>query len=360
MRHLLRGLIGLYRAMVRLYPRGIREEYGQEMIDVFRDSVRHVAPSGFSSIFRLISRELLDWPSVLFQAHLDSLRGISLIEMMPLPLSSLTAAHEKDWIMKEGNDISTMSKRQMIRSALPPLLLGLGIMGSAMVRTDVWYRLPRWQLYLSGTVVLLSGLVVGAVTLIVLFRGLPDWGLTWLGTAFMGFTLFTQVLTGEAAEEGWFSISATLEAALGLGFFFSGVLLLTMIADQGLPQAGLFTMAAAGTLGLSLLQGVTAAPFNRDDIALLAGPLGLLFASLIFLYIRRSGWERIAAFTVLGLSNIGIAIIANQAWGSWLEERGAPSPLLPLLVLITGLLISGPVFGKLLPPIKRKVLGSGS
>ena len=53
-----------------------------------------------------------------------------------------------------------MDKRQVVLAALPPALLGLGIMAAALIRTDVWYRLPTWQLYLSMAVVLIPGIVV--------------------------------------------------------------------------------------------------------------------------------------------------------------------------------------------------------
>lgn len=242
----------------------------------------------------------------------------------------------------------TMGKRQVLLAALPPLLLGLGIMISSLIRTDVWYRLPTWQLYLSVVVVMIPGIVVSLGGLRAIQKRLPDWGLTWVGTAFMGFTLFTQVFVSEGTQEGWLAITPAIELVLGITFLLTGLTLLTIIARRGWSQAGLFTIAVASTMGLSLFQSMTAAPFNRDDIALFAGPLGLIFGSLIYLYIRQSALTRIVIIAGVGFINTAVALIASNAWGSWLENRGAPSPLVPLLIILTGLLLSGPVTGLLM------------
>ena len=128
-----------------------------------------------------------------------------------------------------------------------------------------------------------------------------------------------------------FMCTRTMGHPQELQFFFTGLVLLFLIAWRGLPQAGLFTIAVACTMGLSLFQSLTAAPFNRDDIALFAGPLGLIFGILIYVYIIQSGIVRIVIIAGVGLVNTMVALIATNTWSSWLDNRGAPSPLLPLL-----------------------------
>jgi hypothetical protein len=59
----------------------------------------------------------------------------------------------------------------------------------------------------------------------------------------------------------------------------------------------------------------------------------------------------------IGITNVVVVLIATNAWKSWIENRGATSPLLPLLVILTGLLLSGPLSALVLKPLKR--LGNG-
>jgi hypothetical protein len=226
-------------------------------------------------------------------------------------------------------------------------------MVSAIIRTDVWYRLPTWQLYLSAAVLLVAGIAVAVLALHALARRLPVWGWTWLGAGFIGFTLSTQVVLGELADETALSLSTAAEAALALTFFLAGLVLLILAALRGWAQAGLFTMAAAATMGLGLVQSLTAAPFNRDDLALLAGPLGLLFGLFLYYYIRRPGSTRLILLACVALLNGGIVLLTTRALASWFASRGAVSPVLPLLFLITGLLLSGPLSGWAMKSLRR-------
>jgi hypothetical protein len=89
----------------------------------------------------------------------------------------------------------------------------------------------------------------------------------------------------------------------------------------------------------------TNAPFYRWDLALLAGPLGLLIALLTCVYVRRPGVARIGAMAGIGLASVAAAVIVDQAWQTWLAARGKPSPLLPFLILLAGALLAGPVLG---------------
>jgi len=97
-------------------------------------------------------------------------------------------------------------------------------------------------------------------------------------------------------------------------------------------------------------------PFYRRDVALLAVPLGLLVAALTYVYARGSDLARIVVLVGIELVNVGIAWAAERVWQDWLLARGQPSPLLPLLVLLTGALLAGPLLGLLGRPL-RGVLG---
>ncbi len=339
-------LCRLHRGMVRCYPRPVREEFGKEMQAVFREAMASAWSSGRRAAFGLLIRELIDWPFAVFSAHFDTLadRNPSLAEK-PMSEAALAGRRNTRWRI-------SMSKRPFF-AALPPVLLGLGIMASALIRTDVWYWLPTWQLYLSAAVPLVAGLVVAAMGLLAVLKRLPTWGVSWVGTAFMGSTLLVKVIVEEGTEEGWLLLPPLVQAALALAFLLAGGLLLLIMAKRGWEHAGLFTMAAAGTLGLSLLQSMTAAPFNRDDLALLAGPMGTLFGVLLYVYILRPGTRRIAALAGIGMLNAGVVLVTTDALESPFARRGSPSPLLPLLLIITGLLLAGPLTGVLFRPRRQ-------
>lgn len=348
----------LYRGMIYCYPKLIREQFGEEMIGVFTEANERACQQGFKAVFGFIIRELIDWPYALLHACIDVIK----IQYHRLRRDSdagvlmIGQPVESEIEMFVQGRLPKTNKRKSVLISLPLALLGLGIMLSALIRTDVWYRLPAWQLYLSVGVLLLPGVFVAAIALLAIIKRIPDWGLTWVGCAFMGFTLSFQVAVSEFAEEGMLSIPPAIEVILGLTFFLAGLTLLLLVATRGWARAGLFTMAVAGTMGLSLFQALTAAPFNRDDVAIFAGPLGFIFALLMYLYI---GWDPGKRWLILSgfvLVNTAVVFISTNTLRPWFESSGAADPVLPLLVIITGLLLSGPLSGVLLRQlVDRKV-----
>lgn len=103
---------------------------------------------------------------------------------------------------------------------------------------------------------------------------------------------------------------------------------------------------------------VTAGPFNRFDLALLAGPLGLLVAALIYAYARGASLTRIGVLVCVGLLNAGLCWMAGRVWQSWYLSRGETSAVWPLLAILTGTLLAGPVLGLIGRPL-RHALGRG-
>lgn len=345
-----------YGWLLRLYPRPFYEAFGQEMEDVFREAMDAALRSREKwGALVLFLRELRDWPGALLIAHMDHVRNRLVLRSLKgedrIAADALARSGEAGM---DGRDaLKDVTRKQARGMALPPLILGVAIAAAALIRTDVWYRLPSWQLYLSAAVPLLAGVVVAIVALIALLRRMPSWGLTWIGTGFLGFTMTVQVVLGELVEETAFTLSPVAESVLAAAFFLTGLLLLFFAARVGWAHAGLLTLAAAATMGLALLQSVTAAPFNRDDLALLAGPAGLVFAALIYFYVVETGLSRYLTIAATGLFNVGVVLLTTNALSSWLAARDAPSPIVPLLVLITGLLLSGPISGVMLKPLRR-------
>ncbi len=238
-------------------------------------------------------------------------------------------------------------------AALPPFLLGLGILLNALTFGGPWYAVPPWRLYLGIALELIPAVAIAVGALIALWRRLPDWGYTWLGAALMLLAGGIKVLAEERAEAGQFLISPAGDIAVVVLVLLAGLAALGAAALRGWAQAGMVSIGLATALALSLCATAANAPFYRYDLALLAGPLGLLTAALTYLYARRSGPIRLAAIAGIGLASVGAAWGVNQAWQTWVLARGQPSPLWPFLVLLVGSLLAGPCLGLLAQPLRR-------
>jgi hypothetical protein len=248
---------------------------------------------------------------------------------------------------------SEPDRSRSLIAALPPLILGLGILFNALIVGAPWYTVSLWRLYLGIALQLLAAAVIAVGGIIALWRRLPHWGYTWLGAALMLLALGIKMLAEERAETGQFLISPAGDIAVMVLVLLAGLVALGAAALRGWAQAGMVSIGLATTLALSLCATATNAPFYRYDLALLAGPLGLLTAAFTYLYARRSGPVRLAAIAAIGLAGIGTSWAVSQAWTSWLLSREQPSPLLPFLILLVGSLLAGPCLGLLAQPLGR-------
>jgi hypothetical protein len=107
-----------------------------------------------------------------------------------------------------------------------------------------------------------------------------------------------------------------------------------------------------------LWQAVAAAPFNRYDIAIFALPLGILMAVLIYLYIKGSDTSRV--FVIIGVAALDVFVIyiAGAAWDTWRENLSKPSLQLPLIIILTTLLMTGPIAAGIMRPIRSFLIKS--
>lgn len=344
----------LQRGLLRFYPRGFRAEFEREMAEVFSDLAGEVVGT---KLLRIFLRELRDWPRAVLREHWLALKqGRALRSGRPLRLS-LIAPLDPRRIMMDTMDQAHLlrpeDKRAAAVAGLPLVLLGLGIGINAAVYQGPWYAVPPWRLYLSIGLGLAPMALIGLGALLAIVRRLPIWGWSWLGTAFMGVVLFVKTLVEEMADEGRPLTTPAGEAAILVLFLAIGGALVAAAAWRGWRQAGLVSLGLAGTLGLSLFMAVTAAPFNRTDLALLAAPLSALMAWLIYLYARGSDRLRLALFFGMGALNLGVIALANQVWMVWLDAHGSVSPIIPLLVLTLLMLLVGPAAALILRPLQR-------
>jgi hypothetical protein len=359
---LLQIISALYGRLLWFYPRGFRSEFEQEMHMVFYDALVEAAEKGLLYLLRLCLRELQDWPGAAFKEHWHSLQerlrtddalmsddGHRIVIMPGQEKNPMTN------VFGNGNRMMD-DKRLALTAGLPPFLLGLGVALSSLLHGAQWQSMPSWRFYLSIAALLIPAAVVAGGGLFALFKKMPDWSLTWVGTGFIGFVLLLKGIADEQADVGKFLISQSGDSILTIVLFIIGLGLLGIVSLRGWRNAGLLSIGLSVTLGLSVCGYITAAPFNRHDLSLIALPVGLLLALLIYLYIRGSDMTRFAVLLGVAILNVGTVLMANQVWRDWLTSRNKPSPILPLLVLIMALLLSGPVMGAMVQPI-RKALG---
>lgn len=163
---LLAALLTAYRALLRTYPRPMQAAFGAEMEGVFRQALAAAHRQGAPALIGLCLRELRDWPTAVWRAHLA---GWPRAQEMT---SMLTTTADI-----QPEDRTRASWAGTIAGALPFLLFGLasvlnelpgGLGGSAV------YAYP------AAYLLILVGLVVGWV------RGFPGWSLIYLGWGLIG------------------------------------------------------------------------------------------------------------------------------------------------------------------------------
>jgi hypothetical protein len=70
-----RGIVGLYALLLRLYPRGFRAEFGEEMQAIFSDAVAEAARGGVGPLVRVCLREFRDLPGALIREYGSVIRN---------------------------------------------------------------------------------------------------------------------------------------------------------------------------------------------------------------------------------------------------------------------------------------------
>lgn len=345
--------VRIYRTLLRLTPKRFRQTFENEMIQVFMMGSTH-AHQGHSFPFDFYYRELRDLPALVMGEHRSLILEKAHYRLSQITDTSFYLQKEQYKMGYTRNEVRTfdLDRREIIIASLPPIILGLGITTASLITHEPWYTLPQWRLMLSIAILLASGFLIGCGATYALFRRIPDWGYTWVGTAFMGTVLFLQTILGELSDEGKLFISDEVGMALAICFMLIGFILLVFSAWRGWQRAGLFSITISSTFALSLWQAVVAAPFNRHDVAIFALPFALLLAILIYRYFKGSDTTRVLVIFGVAVLNVFVIFIAVAAWNSWLENAGKPSPLLPLIIILTTLLAVGPLAAGIMRPIR--------
>jgi hypothetical protein len=99
-------------------------------------------------------------------------------------------------------------------------------------------------------------------------------------------------------------------------------------------------------LSLGVVSWASAAPFSRLDVALLAGPLGLVYGGLLYGFVTGPPARRAALLAVGGLLCLGtMASVEYGLFWQWRLNHGEAGQIWVLLTVGVALLAFGPVVG---------------
>jgi hypothetical protein len=331
----------IYAFLTFLYPYGFRQDFASEMQAVFHEKLSAASKTGRWALWHDFWKELYGLPMAILTEYWFAFRDTFGRGIMFL------ITDDKSWRIE--------NRRDAIIASLPPVLMGLGIALGALIVWEPWYAIPRWRLLTGFAVMMLPGLVIGLGGLWALIKRIPPWGPIWVGAAGMGLVLFVKVLAEEQADAGLPLVSPVMDIVIGILILLGIAVLIGVSAWQGWRHAGMISLGFATMAGMASFSMATAAPFNRYDLALLAAPVGLAMASLIYLYLRKGDGSRVVTILVFGVMNAVVFFIVSSIWNL---PEGDPSPVIPFLVVLTGALLVGPIAGLVGRPVRRVIQGS--
>lgn len=196
-------LIYAYARLFRLYPRGFRDEFAEEMPIVFRDSINDATRDGILQLLLTCSRELGGLPFNILREFWHEFRRKETTmaangKIEPKSVMDVRAGHGEAWI-----------------AALPFVLFGIASMIGKI-------RLPFLGVYteLAFYAIVLLGLFIG------LIREFPRWAFSYLGWTLVfawwwtnmhteGLKIFGYTMHNEAwGWRIWFPLFFTIGLAL--------------------------------------------------------------------------------------------------------------------------------------------------
>lgn len=151
-------LCKLYAALLRLYPKAFREEFGEELQSVFELSLSEAAAQGGFEIESLFLHELISLPKAALFEHLRERRKA---------------------VMKSSFDFASGSWKEFLTALLPFFLAGgvtplLNYLGSAGIASNAVRTVVMLTLFGLFLILLALGMK----------RGMPRWSMPYLGFLF--------------------------------------------------------------------------------------------------------------------------------------------------------------------------------
>jgi hypothetical protein len=329
------------------------------MCDVFGLAIEDARSTGANTLFMTIYRELRDFPKIVLSEHWQTIKTSTWRPFFQSFFGIQTGSNA-EVVRRNGmtnfqnlENLDLDSKRHRIITALPVLLFGLGIAVTSLTRGGPWHSVPEWRLILSIALGLLPMAVIAIVGIIAFLRRLPDWGLTWIGSAFMGMLILVKTIAEELAEVGQRIISEPVEIGIVILLFFAGMALLVIVGMRGWQRGGLLSIGFSVIFSLTFFWAVIAAPFYRHDLAIWAGPFSFLLAALTYFYTQASNTSRLIILFGIGIINIAGLLTANTIWQDWSQSQGRSQSAIPFVIFMLMFLVCGPIMGLITKPIEK-------
>jgi hypothetical protein len=253
------------------------------------------------------------------------------------------------------------TKRDALLAALPPMLLGLSIAISLLLRA------PLSRLVIGGPTrihcIITGGMAVGigvlvlaALTLVIgglvaAARRLPPWGYTWVGTTVMVIVVALMVVSDDLP----YLVSPAIDLLIVLALMLLLGAALGAVGWRGPLLGGLAGLSTTMILSLVVVSWASNPPINRLDVGLLVGPLGLLYGGLLYGFVTGPPARRVTLLAVGGLICLGMMVGVEYGilW-QWRVSHGRPGQPLILLVVGMALLAFGPAVGLVVQKLRLR------
>jgi hypothetical protein len=359
MKMLIGFLSYLYAYCVRFYPNDFRLAFEEEMCEVFTKAISESKEHRSRDTFIFVFREFRDLPKNLIREHWSQLEewilGVPFLKLQQNQTNLSDQMDRSQWMdmFKHHGVFNFPNKQQRLLSALPLFLFGLGISLTSLIYAEPWYSVPTWRLILSLAIGLLPMAVIAIVGLIALIRRIPDWGITWVGSAFMGGVVFVKTAAEELADVGQHIVSEPFEIGLVILLFLAGVVLLVIVGIRGWERGGLLSIGFSVTFTLTFLWALMAAPFYLHELAIWAGPIGLLMAGITYIYGNTNQLARFLILLGVGIANFASILLANTVWHDRFPIKGGSFSPIAFIILMLAFLICGPIMGLITRPIHQ-------
>jgi uncharacterized membrane protein YhaH (DUF805 family) len=247
------------------------------------------------------------------------------------------------------------TRRDTWLAALPPALLGLSITISLLLRaplsrlviggpTPVHYSpgIITGGMAVGMGVTVLAALILVIGGVVAAARRLPPWGHTWIGTTVMVIVFALMV----AADDLPYLVSPLIDVLIMMALLLLLGAALGAVGWRGPLLGGLAGLSTTMILSLVVVSWASNPPFNRLDVGLLVGPLGLIYGGLLYGFVTGSPARRAALLTVGGL------LCLVTMWGveygvfwQWRVNHGQTGQPLILVAVGLAILAFGPAVG---------------
>jgi hypothetical protein len=238
-------------------------------------------------------------------------------------------------------------RHNILLAVAPPLLLSIGS-SSAILSNHLLGAIAVWG---SIAIVIFTG---GIITL---FKGMPVWGDTWLGTFLIFIALIIRLFIEECKWGGSLVSFSFMTSVTTVFICLMLLCLILFVALKSWRRAGLLGIGLSITLSIGIWNTFARPPFSQGNLALFAAPIGLLTAACIYLYLRKSDKIRIIVLTIVWVTSLSTPLVSSYVYQEWFHMRGKVFPLISLMSILSILLWCGPIMAWTISIVRKMATG---